>query len=175
MLVRQGWHVFLFVYLLYLRFRKWKNLLKSLAFSVRLGRIKLKFSWKQSKICLSLWNQQIIVFSCCEKGITMFWKKSYQLPNSQMLSQLFSPLMSKKRLRARTLFASNWPIFGASWSKLCSEYDKTHLPPPSLLLFHWCQFRAKRDFAEKSLALLLEVCGERSVQVEIISKRKENT
>ena len=34
---------------------------------------------------------------------------------------------------------------------------------------------AKRDFGEKAVALVArKVCGERSVEVEIISKREEN-
>ena len=45
------------------------------------------------------------------------------------------------------------------------------------LLLSLCQFsELRRRFCRKiSCTLLLEVCGGRSVQVEIISKRKENT
>ena len=82
------------------------------------------------------------------------------------------PFLLRRQIRTlqKHLCALNLLIWSLNLCVLNMIRDSPH--PFSLMPISEA---AKRAFAKNSLALLLEVCGERSVQVEIISKRKENT
>ena len=148
---------------------------------------------KPANHCLQ--GKNSCTFSCCENFISaLFWMMKSLLKDMLCLNQFFSG--SSNFFLQKSIFFKFRKAFSAfllwcrrkGWGREHSlpPIDQFLVPvgpscarnmirPTSPLFSHWCQFRAKRDFAEKSLALLLEVCGERSVQVEIISKRKENT